>query len=1505
VASALSPWSGIQSVEIRREMLSRALDAGKVVYAGEDDPLPEGIRARLLSHGKILLSPRLKDDIIGKLRAIFHEETEAVLQILEKQDRGRYSSLINMVLSEEAAVKAYVDAFHMGMKPEFPDEEALCNDILARAFELLILIENDAISPREMTSAETIFIREISPVIDSHKHSYFTGIFWDQRVREINIRFALASGQKFREAAQSVSDGVRHGASVGDIVSPDEPDVEVLISQQGTLKSVPLVAGDALDDRGSKEPGATYSYGTHLKTSFEGALEENDPLMEFMRTENPILELIRKFTEREGATVWADIGPGYGIALRQGKAIFRDKLVTYGVDPVNWFEQLKKDPKAFENFKAVYGEALFSADNDFIKLHSRMEAVLLPEPADLITAYRSLQYSYSPIGTIKQLYNQLKPGGIMIVAGPLFATSDIIGLSDGHLLTKRIVEELNAAGIYARLGAGLDSALVIQRPDSRELDINLKITGIDRISGGRMTMARYQLRDAGGSLIQLTGNRDKAESNIEQNHGISFFGDPVREPKEQKKTLRGGRSGSASLYGKFLAALLSIAGLAGVYKIAQHGAERNIEMHRYLLEVLDGIDISRPYVFSGEAEMLEWLSGLVRRVELGLEYFIKEDGTHIVYFMSVGDAHFVNVHSQTPKGRRRIIHTHPAGMDITEQIPSLTDLVAALDEHVNIIILAEGRAVKLTFPENAEHNSFARILKEGDARVRSFMKQKNLTGPGMAEDFLVEILDRVLFREISNWDIFYLGAGDIDASFYNPNAWGHMAGLLGFSVIEFLDGNYSNMWDLDTATRRKTEILKAEGDRYYEEYKRSVDEILNDKYRDMTIRARSWIEGDAAITTILALAAGSFSFMFGTWMFSTIGSGSPHLGALFSITGLLAGSFLTGIFRGKDREEKADPYFGRDPGTLGDLKGTTSYHRAFLGFLGFDMNSTITRVGSGPGFGVIFSEINTDNVRYVSRLLGQVENNGNIALLIDLRSEEPLAMFYESDLSPQASPIVVSMHRGHSSRVEKRLKHFFGFEPYIVSMFRYENGLTVFPSIYEEASLSRKHFSIVRGEARDKKRILVIGSGTGADIQALWEIEGIEEIVATEIDALGMVNTKFTVSELRANSKIHKKVSFYHGKDLDGLGKFDLITFVSPLAITSSVAREGNPFLIKERFEEKECHGIAFDPGGKVVFPVIAKAAERLKTGGSFLLMNHDADEVDAVLKKNGFSFAKEFLAISKIGARIVTYTATLPFGEMTQIDLPFSEADHREPPETRRDTGIETIPGDDFFSSLEGFRRALSGLYDRAVKNLEKVLASNDKTAQSLILYADDILKSIAVADLEETMIKITSSKGMLDGGHIVLFSRDSDNGIILERMIKKVSPGTKTHIVAQKDLQQRRNLNGKEANEIEVVVREARRNGAGEIVALIKGPAQDSREDSPEDLVEISRKLKLPVIILGLENALYSFASAIEQAVLIKNQSGRNGWVVSLIPIQTISADIQRKHEEYLATLRAQMAV
>ncbi len=207
---------------------------------------------------------------------------------------------------------------------------------------------------------------------------------------------------------------------------------------------------------------------------------------------------------------------------------------------------------------------------------------------------------------------------------------------------------------------------------------------------------------------------------------------------------------------------------------------------------------------------------------------------------------------------------------------------------------------------------------------------------------------------------------------------------------------------------------------------------------------------------------------------------------------------------------------------------------------------------------------------------------------------------------------------------------------------------------------------------------------------------------------------------------------------------------------------------------------------------------------------------------------------------------------------------------------------------------------YTNKGKELSDEIATlPEQAAQSLILYADDILETAAVMDFEDTMRK---AKAILKDGKIILFARKPENATILERMIKRADSNIDVITITKDEL---RNTNGSELNEVKSLVNFAKQKGAKDILAVIRGPIGRQTEQSELDaMAKFLTQNKIPLIIVGSENALYSFAQAITRAISTKTQDGTRGWLITLGPIKPLSGELQQQYDKYINSLQALQA-
>jgi hypothetical protein len=219
-----------------------------------------------------------------------------------------------------------------------------------------------------------------------------------------------------------------------------------------------------------------------------------------------------------------------------------------------------------------------------------------------------------------------------------------------------------------------------------------------------------------------------------------------------------------------------------------------------------------------------------------------------------------------------------------------------------------------------------------------------------------------------------------------------------------------------------------------------------------------------------------------------------------------------------------------------------------------------------------------------------------------------------------------------------------------------------------------------------------------------------------------------------------------------------------------------------------------------------------------------------------------------------------------------------------------------DFIEALKALGRTASEEPIKRALELDKRCTEYQKTGQSLILYADDILENVTVYDLQHTIKNILAKHNTLAGGKIILFARKAVNAKILEDMIHWTSQKIKIETVLETALQ----TNGDELKEIDAVVRYAKAKNAKDVLAIIRGPAKNKDNYTP--FREFAKNSKIPLVIVGPDKALYSLAQALSMAMDAKLSDGaRTAWLIMLPSIRTFTEDIRKLHEQYKRTLEA----
>jgi hypothetical protein len=197
---------------------------------------------------------------------------------------------------------------------------------------------------------------------------------------------------------------------------------------------------------------------------------------------------------------------------------------------------------------------------------------------------------------------------------------------------------------------------------------------------------------------------------------------------------------------------------------------------------------------------------------------------------------------------------------------------------------------------------------------------------------------------------------------------------------------------------------------------------------------------------------------------------------------------------------------------------------------------------------------------------------------------------------------------------------------------------------------------------------------------------------------------------------------------------------------------------------------------------------------------------------------------------------------------------------------------------------------------------APENVKGKSMIVYADDVLKSGCAFDMEKTIKKLASASGKFTGGKVVIFAREEGYALVLEELLVKAGLDREKNIIliTEKELSERKGRIENDGAEISAIAAVSRSLGAGEIMGVIRGGVK-----RPDELNEYAEtKLKIPVAVIGAEDAIYSFSQAVRFLVETYAAKGSAGWVRMLPPARTITADMRKMYEEYRRLLRVMVA-
>ena len=212
--ATLAPWPGTQSPVIRREAERMKFEwEGRFVVAKSAEHKrsleTHQAEAVLNKDGKILVSKELAKDDLKLLRAVIRKEIESIMQIMARNEEARYAAVCNLIRGERGLLEAYYKLLP-GKIGTHPKMDLVVNDCVARAFELLLLLDKETrlLTRNEMSEDERKFL-DIAKraIVESEEGKLcFTGQFSDSYLRRGEIEIALINDQEFYQVASADSE---------------------------------------------------------------------------------------------------------------------------------------------------------------------------------------------------------------------------------------------------------------------------------------------------------------------------------------------------------------------------------------------------------------------------------------------------------------------------------------------------------------------------------------------------------------------------------------------------------------------------------------------------------------------------------------------------------------------------------------------------------------------------------------------------------------------------------------------------------------------------------------------------------------------------------------------------------------------------------------------------------------------------------------------------------------------------------------------------------------------------------------------------------------------------------------------------------------------------------------------------------------------------------------------------------------------------------------------------
>jgi hypothetical protein len=214
----LAPLAASQSSKVKQSLMASMLRASREIIIADTDPRYLAILNRyrapavLLDPGVYIMTQETADNDLALVGACAHEDVKILMQDEEKRHPMRYDRVMQQVLGNEAIIDLYYRISnyedvrkHIKKKHE-RQRRIIFNDIIAKAFEYLFLIDEGLAYPGELDSNKRAFLDLMRPILEAKdslgRYKNFSKIFFevDRRTKVIQ-RLQEDKDEKFYRGA--------------------------------------------------------------------------------------------------------------------------------------------------------------------------------------------------------------------------------------------------------------------------------------------------------------------------------------------------------------------------------------------------------------------------------------------------------------------------------------------------------------------------------------------------------------------------------------------------------------------------------------------------------------------------------------------------------------------------------------------------------------------------------------------------------------------------------------------------------------------------------------------------------------------------------------------------------------------------------------------------------------------------------------------------------------------------------------------------------------------------------------------------------------------------------------------------------------------------------------------------------------------------------------------------------------------------------------------------------